>query len=386
MASPAGPHRRAQRKDLATIEARRRTVRASARTIDSTAGSRPKAAHSSVRPELELALSDSPELAEGERRTGSRVSSAAQSIELLDKYLRERGAGRNLSPYTLRNYRTDLAGFFDDLATREVDPLAASRGDLRRYLARLLQDGIAPASVTRKVSTIRGFYKHLRAERVIENDPFYGVKGPQKPRRLPKFLAAEEVFRLIGAADGKEPAGLRDRALLELLYAAGLRVSELSGLDVADVDVRDRVVRVRGKGNKERVGVFGEPAALALDRYLKDGRPALASKREAALFLNRRGGRLTARSVQTIVRTHAIKAGIPRKAHPPLLRHSFATHLLDGGADLRVVQELLGHESPNTTQIYLSVTEARKRAAMEEALEGLGKIEAERSRRRPRQM
>jgi site-specific recombinase XerD len=192
--------------------------------------------------------------------------------ELLDRYLSERGAGRNLSAYTLRNYRTDLSGFFDDLASRVVDPLEASRGDLRRYLARLLQDGIAPASVTRKVSTIRGYYKYLRAENVIENDPFYGVKGPQKPRRLPKFLAAEEVFRLIGAADGKEPPGLRDRALLELLYAAGLRVSELSGLDLTDVDVRDRVVRVRGKGNKERIGVFGEPAALTLGRSLKDGR------------------------------------------------------------------------------------------------------------------
>ncbi len=301
---------------------------------------------------------------------------------MLEKYLRDRGAARNLSSYTLRNYRADLTAFFEALAGRDVDPLEASRGDLRGYLARLIQERMATASITRKVSTIRGFYKYLRAEGVLEIDPFYGVRGPQKPRRLPKFLAPEEVARLIGAAAGAEPLELRDRALLELLYAAGLRVSELCGLDLGDVDLRDRAVRVRGKGNKERIGVFGAPAEAALDRYLESGRPALLAKTEHALFLNRFGGRLTARSVQTMVRRYAIKAGLPREAHPHLLRHSFATHLLDGGADLRVVQELLGHESPNTTQIYLSVTEARKRGAMEEALEGLGKLEAERSRRR----
>jgi site-specific recombinase XerD len=303
----------------------------------------------------------------------------ARTEQLLEKYLTERGATRNLSTYTLRNYTADLTAFFADLASRKVDPLEASRGDLRRYLARLLGEGMASASVTRKVSTIRGFYKYLRAEGVLENDPFYGVKGPQKPRRLPKFLAPEEVARLIAAADENDSAGLRDRAIVELLYAAGLRVSEVSGLDTGDIDLRDRAVRVRGKGNKERIGVFGEPAQIAVDRYLSEGRPALASGKEAALFLNRSGGRLSPRSVQTLVRRCAVKAGLPREAHPHLLRHSFATHLLDGGADLRVVQELLGHESPNTTQVYLSVTESRKRAAMEDALEGLGELEQQRS-------
>jgi site-specific recombinase XerD len=318
----------------------------------------------------------------GEAPAGDRPAVDPRTLSLLERYLKERGAGRNLSAYTLRNYRADLMPFLEDLAGRNVDPLEAGRGDLRRYLARLVATGTAPASVTRKVSTIRGFYKYLRAEGHLETDPFYGVKGPQKPRRLPKFLATDEVARLIGAADGREPAGLRDRALLEVLYAAGLRVSEVVGLDVVDIDLRDRVVRVRGKGNKERIGVFGAPAELALDRYLREGRPALASGKETALFLNRFGGRLSARSVQTIVRTCAVKAGIPREAHPHLLRHSFATHLLDGGADLRVVQELLGHESPNTTQVYLSVTESRKRAAMEEALEGLREVELQRAARR----
>jgi site-specific recombinase XerD len=312
----------------------------------------------------------------------ARDGPLAEIEELLEKYLQERGAGRNLSAYTIRNYRSDLSAFFEALGRKKVEPLKATRADLRRYLAQLLGAGTAAASITRKVSTIRGFYKYLRSEGSLENDPFYGVTGPQKPRRLPKFLAAEEVSRLIAAADGAEPLALRDRALLEILYAAGLRVSEVAGLDVRDADLRDRIVRVRGKGNEERIGVFGGPAEVALDRYLRDGRPFLAAREEPALFLNRLGGRLTARSVQTIVRRYAVKAGLPREAHPHLLRHSFATHLLDGGADLRVVQELLGHESPNTTQVYLSVTEARKRSAMEEALEGLGKLEAERSKRR----
>jgi site-specific recombinase XerD len=318
----------------------------------------------------------------GEARNEDPAPVDARALSLLERYLRERGASRNLSVYTLRNYRADLMPFLEDLAERSVDPLEAARGDLRRYLARLVTAGTAAASVTRKVSTIRGFYKYLRAEGVLETDPFYGVKGPQKPRRLPKFLATDEVARLIGAADGREPPGLRDRALLEVLYAAGLRVSEVAGLDLGDLDLRDRVVRVRGKGNKERVCVFGAPAELALDRYLRDGRPALVSGKETALYLNRFGRRLSARSVQTIVRACAVKAGIPREAHPHLLRHSFATHLLDGGADLRMVQELLGHESPNTTQVYLSVTESRKRAAMEEALEGLREVELQRAARR----
>jgi site-specific recombinase XerD len=308
----------------------------------------------------------------------------ARTQELLEKYLTERGATRNLSAYTLRNYRTDLTSFFEDLAARSVDPLEAARGDLRRYLARLIAQDMASGSISRKVSTVRGFYKYLRAENVLEHDPFFGVKGPQKPKRLPRFLSPEEVGRLIAAADENDAAGLRDRAIVELLYAAGLRVSEVSGLDTGDIDLRDRVVRVRGKGNKERIGVFGHPAEVALDRYLAEGRPALPSGKESALFLNRAGGRLTARSVQTLVRRCAVKAGLPREAHPHLLRHSFATHLLDGGADLRVVQELLGHESPNTTQIYLSVTEARKRTAMEDALEGLGKLEQQRSAGRRR--
>jgi site-specific recombinase XerD len=303
---------------------------------------------------------------------------------LLRRYLSERGAARNLSSYTLRNYQSDLEGFFFALAEWEVKPLQASRTTLRRYLGQLLGAGIAEASVRRKVSTIRGFYRWLRTEDLLDNDPFFGVVGPKAPRKLPDVLTAQDIDRMIASAVGDTPASMRDRALMELLYAAGLRVSEVAGLDLMDIDLSDRTVRVRGKGNKERIGVFGEPAAVAIEGYLRDGRKQLSTGDETALFLNRFGGRLTARSVQSTVRTHAVKAGLPKAVHTHLLRHSFATHLLDGGADLRVVQELLGHESPNTTQIYTHVTEAKKRQVMESAMEELGRIEAERARRRVR--
>ena len=303
---------------------------------------------------------------------------------LLMRYLTERGALRNLSLFTLRNYRTDLTDFFFALQSYEVEALVVARIHLRRYLGDLLGLGVAEASVRRKVSTIRSFYKWLRSEGLLENDPFFGVTPPKAARRLPTILTEGDIVKLLEAAKGDTPASTRDRALLELLYAAGLRVSEVAGLDVADVDISDRTVRVVGKGSKERVGVFGGPAADALRAYVRDARPKLeaAGAQETALFLNRFGGRLTVRSVQSTVRAYAAKAGLPKAVHTHLLRHSFATHLLDGGADLRVVQELLGHESPNTTQIYTHVTESKKRQSMEEAMEALGKIEAERSARR----
>jgi len=324
-----------------------------------------------------------------EAREGRKLDQ--DTAALLNRYLEEQGGARNLAAYTLRNYRSDLEPFLLALAGWEVETLKAQRSDLRRYLAFLIGRDVAVTSVRRKVSTIRSFYRWLRTEGILDADPFFGVTGPKPPRRLPDILQPSDIDRLIAAVDGNEPSHLRDRALLELLYAAGLRVSEAVSLDVPELDLRDRTVRVRGKGKKDRVGVFGEPAEKALRRYLQDGRPRLASSARpsrvsrpssgAPFFLNRSGGRLTARSVQSLVRKCATKAGLPYEVHPHLLRHSFATHLLDGGADLRVVQELLGHESPNTTQVYTHVTEAKKRAVMEDAFEELGRIEAERARR-----
>ncbi|MEX1255785.1 MAG: tyrosine recombinase XerC, partial [Dehalococcoidia bacterium] len=276
---------------------------------------------------------------------------------------------------------------------------------VRAYLSTLIDDGVARASISRKVSTIRSFYKYLRAEKHIESDPLLGVRGPKRERRLPNFLSQEQIDTLIAAADRDTPGGLRDRAILELLYASGLRVSEAAGLDVNSVDLDDRTALVRGKGSKERVVVMGDPAARAVDRYLSDGRPQLASQRggdkptlhsvrrdsslalrmtEAALFLNRDGGRFSQRAVQLMVRKHALAAGLDRSVHPHLLRHTFATHLLEGGAELRVVQTLLGHASVNTTQIYTHVTESTKRKAIEDALDGLARMEEERKASRAR--
>lgn len=294
--------------------------------------------------------------------------------ELLAAYERFLVAERNLSPYTLRNYRTDLADFVRFMADVEgTDPLAVNRQSFRRYLGDLLTRGVAQASVSRKVSTIKGFFRFLTREGKLPANPLALVSPPRREKRLPHVLRREDLGALIEAADETTPAGLRNRAILELMYAAGVRLSEIAGLDVDHLDLTDHTVRVRGKGNRERIVLIGQPAAKALQRYVTDGRPALAANVTPALFLNRDGGRLSGRSIQKIVRQHALKAGLDERVHPHLLRHSFATHLLDGGAELRVVQELLGHSTPVTTQIYTHVTEERQRETMEEARKALSK-------------
>lgn len=287
---------------------------------------------------------------------------------LLDSY-RQHLQGRNLSPYTIRNYLSDLSHFLQFLQEEALSLQTLSRQAFRHYLARLSQDGVAPASIARKVSTIRTFLRFLVQEGHLEHDPLSGVRGPKRPRRLPAYLSPEQVTALIEAASGASPGELRDRALLELLYACGLRVSEVTGLDVGDVDLAEGIARVRGKGGKERLVLMGRPAVQALRRYLRDGRPALLRQpHQQALFLNMRDGqRLSARSVQAIVRRYAQRAGIDRRVWPHLLRHTFATHMLDGGADLRVVQELLGHASPTSTQIYMHVTQEHQRRRYLEA-------------------
>ncbi len=282
--------------------------------------------------------------------------------ELIEAYLRYLTAERNLSPFTLRNYRADLASFGRYLSDVEAaGPLDLDRQSFRRYLARLREDGVASASVTRKVSTVRGLYRYLAREGKLAADPLAGVRAPKRERRLPSVLTREHLTALIEAADSDTPQGLRDRAILEAMYAAGVRLSEAVGLDLGHLDLAERAVLVRGKGNKERMVLVGRPAEEALARYLSRGRPKLAKGGEPALFVNRDGGRLSGRSVEQIVRRHALRAGLDQRVFPHLLRHSFATHLLDGGADLRVVQELLGHASANTTQIYTHVTEERQR-------------------------
>jgi site-specific recombinase XerD len=290
---------------------------------------------------------------------------------LLDGYLQALRAERNLSSYTLRNYATDLRAFIDFVDDESGDPLQVDRHTLRRYLARLAEANMASGSITRKVSTIRCFYRHLEVTGRLETSPFQAVHGPRRPRRLPSFLSNEDVAALVSAPETGTPLGLRDRALMEFLYAAGVRVSEAVGLDTTDVDLSSGLLRVCGKGRKERMVLIGRPARRALTAYLKEGRPRLAAGAEAALFLNHRGGRLTARGVQGLVRKYALAAGLDQRIFPHLLRHTYATHMLEGGADLRVLQELLGHESINSTQIYTHVTEKAKRRAIEASLDGI---------------
>jgi len=288
--------------------------------------------------------------------------------ELLEGYLRYLLAERNLSPYTLRNYRTDLLAFARHLEQAEgLGPLEVDRQAFRRYLARLWEDGVAPASISRKVSTVHSFYRYLVREGKLDADPLSGVRGPKRGRRLPTVLTREQLTALIESAEGDTPRALRNRALLELMYAAGVRLSEIVGLHVASVDLDEMTALVRGKGNKERVVLMGRPAAEAMRRYLARGRPKLAAPSEPALFVNRDGHRLSGRSIQQIVRRHALRAGLDQRVFPHLFRHSFATHLLDGGAELRVVQELLGHASANTTQIYTHVTEQQQRQVYTQA-------------------
>jgi tyrosine recombinase XerC len=305
-------------------------------------------------------------------------SERLEAEELLEKYLTSLATRKNLSRFTLRNYTNDLRHLFDFLDEHERAIASVDKLLVREYLSGLVSAGFASASVQRKVSTMRSFYRFLRFGGALSVDPMLGVRGPRRERRLPHFLSQEEIDTLIGAADGQQPNEVRDRAILELLYAAGLRVSEAVGLNVRDVDLNDRTARVFGKGAKERMVMVGTPALRAIDRYLREGRPSLVQGKQAALFLNRDGGRLSQRAVQTIVRKYALKAGLARSIHPHLLRHTFATHLLEGGAELRVVQTLLGHSNVNTTQIYTHVTEAAKRKAIEEALDGIARMEEER--------
>jgi tyrosine recombinase XerC len=299
--------------------------------------------------------------------------------KLLDAYVRYLVAERNLSPFTLRNYRTDLLHFARFLEDEEgVTILEADRLMARRYLGMLKESGMATASLTRKVSTIRSFYKFLVREGRLEHSPLIGLVAPKRERKLPTILSRDDLNALIEAADETTPQGLRNRAILELMYASGVRLSEIAGLNLNQIDLDERTVVVRGKGNKERMVLLGEPAEQAIRRYLARGHPQLATEANDALLLNRDGRRLSGRSIQTIVRRHALKAGLATYVWPHLLRHSFATHLLDGGAELRIVQELLGHASAQTTQIYTHVTAARQRDAMNQAHEKLAEISRKR--------
>ncbi len=281
--------------------------------------------------------------------------------EVFNKYINYLEAEKRASRYTVRNYTTDLLGFFDFLKTKEISSLKeVDRHVLRDYLSHLMEQGIVKASIARKLSAIRSFYRYLLREGMVTTNPVASTSSPKLDKRLPSFLTPEEMVRLLQTSDLSTPQGLRDRALMELLYASGLRVSELVSLDVEQVNFDTYEIRVWGKGSKERVVLMGKPAATALMTYLSQGRPnLLGDKRSSALFVNRYGGRLIERRVQRLLQKYASLAGINKRVYPHLLRHTFATHLLDGGAGLRVVQELLGHASLSSTQIYTHVTKSQ---------------------------
>ena len=280
---------------------------------------------------------------------------------LFDNYVRYLQAELNASPYTVRNYTTDLLGFFQFLGTKEISSLEEiDKHALRDYLSYLMAQGFVKASIARKLSAIRSFYRYLLREKIMDTSPVATTSSPKLDRRLPSFLTQEEVKQLLEAPDLSTPQGQRDRALMELLYASGLRVSELVSLNLEQADLGSQEIRVWGKGSKERVVLMGKPAAQALHTYLSQGRQKLTGKKQTvALFLNRSGERVTTRRVQRILEKYASQAGIDKRVHPHMLRHTFATHLLDGGADLRVVQELLGHANLSSTQIYTHVTQSQ---------------------------
>jgi len=283
--------------------------------------------------------------------------------ELLKRYVKHLELERSISPLTVRNYTGDIQGFLDFLGNNGVDSLdKVSRSTMRLYLGWLREQGIARASISRKLSALRSFYRYLARENLVDAEPLSTLSSPKLEKRLPTFLTHEEMAWLIEAPDTSTPYGLRDRAILELLYAAGVRVSEIVALDLKDIDLGSRQIRVWGKGSKERMVLMGRPAAEALKLYLDLGRIRLEGKAYTqAVFLNRFGERIAERRIQHIIKKYAQQAGLEMRVFPHIMRHTFATHLLDGGADLRVVQDLLGHARLSSTQIYTHVTQSQIR-------------------------
>lgn len=297
--------------------------------------------------------------------------------EVFNKYISYLRAERNASPYTVRNYTNDLIGnysrgagkgFFQFLALKKIGSLKeVDKHVVREYISWLMAQGIVKASIARKLSAIRSFYRYLLREEIVSTSPLsvtrkrggrFSSFSIKLDKRLPNFLTVEEAKRLVESPDLSRPESQRNRALLELFYASGLRISELVNIDLGDIDLDAREIRVLGKGSKERLVLFGEPAAQALRDYINQARPQLLGQKiNNALFLNPRGERLPVRRVQKILEKYSRQ--INKKVHPHMLRHTFATHLLDGGADLRVVQELLGHASLSSTQIYTQVTKSQ---------------------------
>jgi len=278
----------------------------------------------------------------------------------VSEYLGHLSVERGASPHTIAAYGRDLDGYTAFLTRRGIsDPTAATRDDVTAFVGALRARGLAPSTVERRVAAVKGFHKFLVREGITENHPTARVPLPKVPERLPDVVSIDQIDALLSQPFPDGPAGLRDRAILEILYGCGLRVSELVGLDQTDIDLAEGYLRVFGKGGKERLVPVGGMAVHALDAYLRHGRAYLRPKNSvrgidpSAVFLNARGGRISRQTVFAIVRKYGARVGL--SLHPHTLRHSFATHMLEGGADLRALQEMLGHADIATTQVYTHV-------------------------------
>jgi integrase/recombinase XerC len=279
---------------------------------------------------------------------------------LVSAFLTQLEIERQASDHTLRSYEHDLGmycRYLSEVYGEGADPSAVDPARLRRYSAWLTGQGFAASTVARRLASLRSFFRYLRRQGLVGSDPSAGLRNPKQARRLPRLLRVDEVIRLLDSVPMDTPPGIRDRAMLETLYGGGLRVSELVGLNLEDLDFEQELVRVRGKGRRERLSPIGQMALHTLRCWVPLRQPKVAF--ENALFLNQRGTRLTSRSVGRLLEAHLLRAGLVNTASPHTLRHSFATHLLDRGADLRSVQELLGHRNLTTTQIYTHVTQER---------------------------
>jgi integrase/recombinase XerD len=281
----------------------------------------------------------------------------------------ERGLSRN----TLEAYRSDLQQLGEFLDRHGLSPLELTPAELAEFVSELAQgrDGrpaCAPATLQRKVACLRSFYRHLRREQVIDHDPARELRAPRTRARLPKVLSRDEVLALLAQPQGNTPGAVRDRALLETMYACGLRASEAVALELSDLDMELGVLRARGKGSKERLVPVGGKAIISLRAYLENARPRLLGQREESrVFINQRGAALSRQGLYKIVRRHARSAGLEHRMSPHTLRHTFATHLLAGGCDLRSLQEMLGHADIATTQIYTHLSAERLRDVYFEA-------------------
>jgi len=300
-----------------------------------------------------MAVAVKPDVPSAPAGPGADARFQSLVLDFLSYLELERGLSRN----TLNAYRTDLLQYGEYLAAHDRDALKARPADVADFLAELAtgegRPACSAATIHRKAACLRSFYKHLRRDELIGDDPTAALNAPRRARKLPQVLNYAEVQKLLAAPRGSEPTTLRDRALLEVMYACGLRASETIGLELSDVDTHEGFLRAHGKGSKERLVPLGRQAIAAINAYLRGGRPKLVGDRhEPKLFVNFRGGPLTRQGLYKIVQKHARDAGLSGRMSPHTLRHSFATHLLAGGCDLRAVQEMLGHADISTTQMY----------------------------------